>query len=230
MAPLSPADYLHAAVSALRVPNDHRLFAHATGGLDLQSLVEQVLALPRRELEQIALDTGRNSVNHPLNSVGLRVLRALLARRVTDRARERRGWASHPLYRSYEHHGFLAVRLRNFDAARPGATFALDDDELDLMRMATAYSEPYTACRHAGRAQCLLNTYYLQPFSHIRKFTTNGSLIVKPRRKPHVYDWGAQDAASARSQGPPQCPSHAIPMCDTRRMGLHRAAPEPHAR
>ena len=115
---LSAAEYFRSAVSALRLPSDQRLFAHATGGLDQQALIDQVLALPRRELEQIALDTGRNLVNHQLNVAGLRVLRAQLARRVTDRARERRGWASHPLYKSYEHHGFLAVKLRNFDPQR----------------------------------------------------------------------------------------------------------------
>lgn len=54
---------------------------------------------------------------HELNSKGLHLLRALLARRWADRSREIYGWRNHSLFHKFMKDGYLEVTLKNY---KPG--------------------------------------------------------------------------------------------------------------
>ena len=116
-------------------------------GLPLDPLLADTLALPKAELDEIVFDQGKLLCWHRLNARGLRVLRAMLARRASEFNRISKGWEIHPQYSFFMHHGFVKKRLDNW---KPGDTkdFPLSAAEMDLYRMVTGHDTPWSPVAH----------------------------------------------------------------------------------
>ena len=177
----------HDAAALLRVAIDHltpqdRAMFEDVVGLPLDPLLADTLALPKAELDEIVFDQGKLLCWHRLNARGLRVLRAMLARRASEFNRISKGWESHPQYSFFMHHGFVKKRLDNW---KPGDTkdFPLSAAEMDLYRMVTGHDTPWSPVAHD------LGQLYGTRARH-KVETSNETVWVQhvPLKQRHIYN------------------------------------------
>ncbi|CAJ1334264.1 unnamed protein product [Effrenium voratum] len=104
---------------------EQELLERVVGGGSFVQLLEGTAALDSCQLQEVL--SASRFVLHPLNSLGLHLLRALLARRMYE-ARLARGYASHPDYKRWLRDGLL---IKDLDDPALGG----DQGVLELLRM-----------------------------------------------------------------------------------------------
>jgi hypothetical protein len=91
------------------LPDDRALFQRATGHTVDELLADSAWSLA--DFSPARVMGNEKLLPHPLNARGLHALRALLAERIADHQRRKRGSTHHPLFARFARDGILVVPL-----------------------------------------------------------------------------------------------------------------------
>ena len=119
--------------------SDHRMFHKATG-VQLSTLMDDARWLKMRRAMMRRIMGIDKVVEHPLNELGLHVLRALVSERIADKVRVARGSHRHPLYERFMRDGVLI--LRNVVNSSRALETLFEAGQVDaLLRMASGFQQ-----------------------------------------------------------------------------------------
>lgn len=119
-----------AAVRKFLSAEDERLFANATG-VDVARLMDDAEWDRMSPTTLLKIASGEKVLAHPLNRLGLHPLRALLAERMADSRRVRRGSTAHSHFQSLDTDGIVVIEYTDTDELECDA---------DLLRAVSGYA------------------------------------------------------------------------------------------